>query len=66
MSALADRLRRMERIWQLPPGCDLCRHWTVLITDGVVCHRPEVCPSCGRHVPATVTIVLPGVEEERL
>jgi hypothetical protein len=58
----AGRLVRLERVLARPPGCAHCRRWagTVIRDEAGGASRPEVCPACGRDVPATTVVELGG------
>jgi hypothetical protein len=57
-------MRRLARLdARCGRGCSTCRRWAgaVLMDDDGTLSRPEWCPDCGRHVPATLRVHLVGV-----
>ena len=59
---LRTRLARVEEQLRPLPGCETCRGWTGVVLEGDDGpHRPELCPDCGRLVPATQIVRIEGV-----
>ena len=69
MTGAESRLKRLEVVWPPPPaGCPVCAGWGPwrVCDDAGRCDRPERCPGCGRRVRPVTTVVLVGVDVDRL
>jgi hypothetical protein len=61
MKGLAKRVRTVEE--RLPVGCATCCTWMPIVIedDSGGRSRPDVCPECGRYMPATEIRMLIGI-----